>query len=123
MMKSIMGADRQRNWSEDGKDGSRFVLFLAHILGGYLRNVQLSMDNKNIHSTTELLEKMRPIRYVEHPHKQGFITPFVGVQLDICDAFGFEVPKGCGPDYRVKKTNKGKRGRPRKKPVIETAED
>lgn len=123
MMKDVMGADRQRNWSEDGKDGSRFILFLAHILGGYLRNVQLNMDNKNIHSTTDLLEKMRPIRYIEHPHKQPFITPFVGIQLEICEAFGFEVPKGCAPGYKVKKTNKGKRGRPRKNPVIETVND
>ena len=123
MMKGVMGADRQRNWSEDGKDGSRFILFLAHILGDYLRNVQLNMDNKNIHSTTDLLEKMRPIRYIEHPHKQPFITPFVGIQLEICEAFGFEVPKGCAPGYKVKKTSKGKRVRSRKNPVIETVND
>ena len=46
--------------------------------------------------------------------RRKFITPFVGDQLLICDAFGFEVPEGCSPTYTSKKSNKGKRGRPPK---------
>jgi hypothetical protein len=30
-------------------------------------------------------------------------TPFVGKQVDICEAFGFEIPKGCEPSPKRKK--------------------
>ena len=38
--------------------------------------------------------------------------------LDICDAFGFEIPAGCASEYVVRKTNKGKPGRPRKNKLV-----
>ena len=28
---------------------------------------------------------------------------FVGAQVDICDAFGLNIPDGCSPDYRSKR--------------------
>lgn len=37
---------------------------------------------------------------------------------DICEAFGFEIPAGYAPEYVVRKTNKGKRGRPRKNKLV-----
>jgi len=61
---------------------------------------------------------MRAIRYIEHPNKQPFITPFISKQITICEAFGFEIPDGCAPEYVTKKTNKGKRGRPRKNKFV-----
>ena len=54
---------------------------------------------------------MRPIRYIEHPNTKPTLTPFVGDQVKICEAFGFDIPDGCAPEYVVRKTNKGKRGR------------
>ena len=57
---------------------------------------------------------MRPIRYIEHPNTVAYITPFVGKQVAISEAFNFDIPEGCAPEYVVRKTNKGKRGRPRK---------
>ena len=44
----------------------------------------------------------------------AYITPFVGKQVAISEAFDFDIPEGCAPEYVVRKTNKGKRGRPRK---------
>ena len=119
MMKGIMGNDRQRNWSEDGKDGSRFVLFIAQIMGSYLNYLRKEEMNEEFGSIMDVLDEMKCIRYVEHPHKAAFITPFVGRQLKIAESCGFEVPKGCTPTYMMKKTTKGKRGRPRKTPLVE----
>ena len=118
MMKGIMGADRQRNWSESGKTGRLLILFVAQILGCYLANVRKEKLSDSFDSILDVLNEMRPIRYIEHPNTQGFITPFVGKQVEICEAFGFEIPEGCAPEYVVRKTNKGKRGRPRKSKLV-----
>lgn len=118
MMKGIMGADRQRNWSESGKTGRLFILFVAQILGCYLGNVRKTKLSDKFSSIPDVLGEMRPIRYIEHPNTNPFITPFVGQQVDICEAFGFGIPEGCAPEYVVRKTNKGKRGRPRKNKLV-----
>ena len=118
MMKGLMGADRQRNWSESGKTGRLFILFVAQILGCYLGNVRKTKLEDQFDSIADVLGEMRPIRYIEHPNTEGFITPFIGKQIDICEAFGFEIPEGCAPEYIVRKTTKGKRGRPRKNKLV-----
>ena len=118
MMKGLMGADRQRNWSENGKTGRLFILFVAQILGCYLGNIRKTKLNEDFDSIADVLGEMRPIRYIEHPNTKGFITPFIGRQVDICEAFGFDIPEGCAPEYVVRKTNKGKRGRPRKNQLV-----
>ena len=118
MMKGIMGADRQRNWSESGKTGRLFILFVAQILGCYLSNIRKTKLEEDFDSIYDVLGEMRPIRYIEHPNTKGFITPFIGRQIEICEAFDFDVPEGCASDYVVRKTNKGKRGRPRKNPLV-----
>lgn len=118
MMKGLMGADRQRNWSESGKTGRLFILFVAQILGCYLGNVRSTKLSESFASIPDVLNEMRPIRYIEHPNTQNFITPFIGSQVEISEAFGFEIPEGCAPEYVVRKTNKGKRGRPRKSKLV-----
>ena len=118
MMKGLMGADRQRNWSESGKTGRLFILFVAQILGCYLGNIRKSKLEDQFDSIADVLGEMRPIRYIEHPNTEGFITTFVGKQVDICEAFEFEIPEGCAPEYVVRKTTKGKRGRPRKNKLV-----
>ena len=65
-------------------------------------------------SNADVLDEMRALRYVKHPDAAAFITPFVGKQVSICEAIGFKIPEGSAPKYAVRKTNKGKRGRPRK---------
>ena len=61
---------------------------------------------------------MRSIRIVEHKGKAKHITPFVGRQLDICDAFGFVVPDGCAPKYKPRKAITKGPGRPPKAKTI-----
>ena len=118
MMKGIMGADRQRNWSESGKSGRLFILFVSQIIGCYLGSIRKQKLSSEFDSMADVLNEMRPIRYVEHPNTVAYITPFVGKQVDICEAFGFDIPDGCAPEYVVRKSNKGKRGRPRKNKLV-----
>ena len=114
MMKGIMGADRQRNSSESGKAGRLFILFVSQIIGSYLSYIRKAKLSDQFHSVSDILNEMRPIRYIEHPNTVAYITPFVGKQVTISEAFDLEIPEGCAPEYVVRKTNKGKRGRPRK---------
>lgn len=117
-MKDQMGADRQRNWSEDGKAGRLFIGFVSLILGSYLRYVWKSTELQDMFSSSlEILDEMRAIRCIEHTNRAKKMTPFVGAQLDICNAFGFEIPKGCEPTYVTRKKTKRARGRPQKKYV------
>ena len=62
----------------------------------------------------EVLDEMRSIRCIEHTNRAKFITPFVGGQLDICEAFGFKMPEGCTPKYASRKKSAPRRGRPSK---------
>jgi hypothetical protein len=119
-MKDQMSADRQRNWSEEGKAGRLFILFVAQIIGSYIRHIWKSTElHEHFTSSLEILDEMRSIRCIEHTNKTKFITPFVGDQVKICKAFGFEIPEGCSPDYVSKQTFTHRRGRPRMKKTIE----
>ena len=65
---------------------------------------------------------MRSIRCIEHKGRLKFITPFVGAQVDICKAFGFDIPDGCAPTYTShKKSLKPRLSRPAK-PKVEQQE-
>ena len=118
-MKGQMGFDKQRCWSEEGKTGRLFVLFTGLIISSYVRHVWKTTHLKDKFSSThEILDEMRSIRCIEHKGKARFITPFVGSQLEICKAFGFDVPQGCAPVYHSKKKAEKKRGRPKKQNPI-----
>ena len=117
MMKDQMVSDRQRNWSEGGKTGRLFILFVSLIMGAYVRHVWGSTKLRELFdSSLGLLDAMKPIRCVEHTNRAKMITPFVGKQLEVCEAFGFKVPEGCAPTYvsRQQPKLKRKRGRPPK---------
>jgi hypothetical protein len=43
-MKSQMVADRQRNWSEEGKNGRLFILFASLILSSWVRHIWKTTD-------------------------------------------------------------------------------
>jgi len=119
-MKDQLSADRQRNWSEEGKTGKLFILFVSMIISSYMRHIWKSTElHEHFTSSLEVLDEMRSIRCIEHKNKSRFITPFVGDQVGICQAFGFEVPEGCSPDYASKRTFTHKRGRPHKRKTIE----
>ena len=117
-MKDQMVSDRQRNWSEEGKTGRLFILFVSLILSSYVRNVWKTTNLHELFSSSlEILDEMRPIRMIEHTNKAKAITPFVGAQVDICKAFGFSIPDGCAPAYTSRHKPVRKRGRPPKKTV------
>jgi hypothetical protein len=120
-MKSQMVSDRQRNWSEEGKTGRLLILFVSMIISSYVRHVWKSTRLRELFpSSLDVIDEMRPIRMIEHSNRTRIITPFVGAQVDICEAFGFDIPKGCAPTYVSRQKAKRKRGRPRKK-AVETA--
>lgn len=55
--------------------------------------------HKQVSSTLEVLDEMRSVRCIEHTGRAKFITPFVGAQIDICNALDFTIPKECVPKY------------------------
>jgi transposase len=114
-MKDQMSSNRQRNWSEEGKTGRLLILFVSLVLSSHVRNIWKSTRLYDIFSSSlDIVDEMRPIRCIEHTNRSKVITPFVGAQVDICEAFDFEIPEGCGPTYTSRQKVKRKRGRPRK---------
>ncbi|MCF0186660.1 MAG: transposase, partial [Bacteroidaceae bacterium] len=121
-MKSQLHSDRQRNWSEDGKRGRMFILFVAMIIASQVKHAWATTSLRRLFaSSLDVLDEMRAIRCIEHKGRKSSITPFVGAQVDICDAFGFAIPDGCAPKYRSRKVEPKCRGRPRK-PAVEKLE-
>jgi transposase len=117
-MKDQMAADKQRNWSEEGKTGRLFILFISLIISSYVRHVWKSTKlHDMLSSSLEILDEMRSIRCIEHTNRAKLITPFVGMQVEICEAFGFDIPEGCAPTYISRQKPKRRRGRPRKRVV------
>ena len=118
-MKGQMGFDKQQNWSEDGKQGRLLILFVALIISSYTKYIWKSTKlKKYFDSSLAVIDEMRPIRMIEHTGRARRITPFVGGQIDICEAFGFQIPPGCSPDYVSRKKEPKRRGRPKKPRVI-----
>ena len=122
IQKGPLGEDRLRVCTESSKHGRMFICFVALILASHVRHIRDTKEGlrDNFHSTESILEEMRTIRCIEHDGHRKFITPFVGDQITICDAFGFEIPEGCRPTYTSKRSTKGKPGRP-PKPQTETS--
>lgn len=115
-MKDQMVSDRQRNWSEDGKTGRLFILFVSLILSSYVRHIWGSTKLRDLFSSSlDILDEMRSIRQIEYSNDaKTIITPFVGNQVSICEAFGFDIPKGCEPEYASRQAPVRKKGRPPK---------
>ena len=122
LQKGPLGEDRLRVCTESSKHGRMFICFVALILASYIRHIRGTKPEltKAFPSMAAILEGMQTIRCIEHDGRRKFITPFVGDQVTICDAFGFEIPEGCRPTYTSRKSTKGRRGRPAK-PQTETS--
>ena len=117
-MKNQMVADRQRNWSEEGKTGRLFILFVSLVLSSWVRYIWKSTRLYDLFSSSlDILDEMRSIRLIEHTNRAKVITPFVGKQLDICQEFGFAIPDGCAPAYMSRQKPKHQRGCPPKKAI------
>ena len=67
-MKDQMASDRQRNWSEEGKTGRLFILFVSLVLSSYVRHVWKTTRLRGLFPTSlDVLDEMRPIRLVSFP--------------------------------------------------------
>jgi len=114
-MKSQMIADRQRNWSEEGKTGRLFILFVSLILSSWVRHIWKKTELYDLFSSSlEILDEMRSIRLIEHKNRARIIMPFIGKQANICKAFGFEIPEGSAPAYTSQQVCKHKQDKPSK---------
>lgn len=117
-MKSQMGFRNQDNWSEDGKTGRLFIMFIGLMLASYVRYIwSTSLLKQRFDSSLGVLDEMRCIRLLEESGKEPVIAPFVGAQLEICEAFGIDVPPNSRPGYVSKRVRQV--GRPRKTPISE----
>lgn len=77
-MKSQMVADRQRTWSEEGKTGRLFILFVSMVLGSAVRHTWKTTELHALFSSSlDVLDEMRSIRCIEHTGRAKFIAPFV----------------------------------------------
>lgn len=115
--KGMLGQDRMRVWTESSKHGRMFICFVGLILASYVKSVWEGNEylQKKFDSVESVLAEMRTIRSIEHNGRMKFITPFVGDQVKICEAFGFEIPEDCNPKYTSKSVSrKNGPGRPRK---------
>lgn len=93
-MKSQMGFNCRRSWSEEGKTGHLLILCVGLTITFYVRHVWNTTGlKKGFASTHDIQDEMCSIRCVEHNGKAKFITPFVGAQKDICVAFGLRIPE------------------------------
>ena len=54
--------------------------------------------------------------YLNTKCRVQMITPFVGAQVDICDAFGFESQGSCTKTHVSRQKRNNKRGTPLKNP-------
>ncbi len=103
-MKPQMGFDMQGNWSEEGKTGRLFILFVGLILASHVRHIWKTTElRERFDSSLAVLDEMRCIRAIETPGTRVKMTPFVSDQLKICEAFGIEVPEECRPGYASKR--------------------
>jgi transposase len=65
-MKDQMVSDRQRNWSEEGKTGRLFILFVSLILSSYVRHIWKTTKLHELFSSSlDVVDEMRPIRLIE----------------------------------------------------------
>ena len=117
-LKDDINADKQECSSEEGQIGRLFIFFVANILVSTAKRVWKESLSDNYDSYDEVLDTMESIRFIQFPD-QAHMTCFNTEQLEICKAFGVEVPTECLPatakELLRKKLYPKKRGRKPKK--------
>ena len=94
-MKDQLGFNMQNNWSEDGKTGRLFILFISLILRSHLRHIWSKKLRKDYPSSIDVLHEMLPIRYIEYPDGSSSVTGFTTPQMEISMAYSLPVPQNC----------------------------
>ena len=110
-MKNQLGFDMQNNWSEDGKTGRLFILFIGLILRSELRHVWSKKLRKDYPSSVDVLHEMLPIRYVEYPDGTSCVTGFTTPQMEISMAFSLPIPQDCLSTIQKNNMEKKQAGR------------
>jgi transposase len=104
--KSFLNGRRFRTSTELTTDGRLFLQFISLILCTYIRRV---MREKKLFATFTMLGLFKELESIECTEEEGrarVISEFVGKQVDIFDAFGFDVPKDCRPSTKARKPRK-----------------
>jgi hypothetical protein len=103
-LKTSMRMRRTRSWTEESYEGRLLVEFVALTISSQVKHLwKHTALHEKFRTSSGILDEMRSIRCVEHHKRAKKITPFVGKQIDICEACGFTIPKGCAPASRTKK--------------------
>lgn len=107
--KTRFNFDKLRCSTEESLRGREFILFVSSIILSHLRRLwreKIKPDNKlrqKYPTEIDILDEMRSIRYIEYEGQKSYITPFVGAQLELCQLFGIDIPKGCEPISKISK--------------------
>lgn len=103
-VKSEQNGRRLRTSTEPSTDGRMLVQFISLTINAAIHRVYTASEplKKRFPTRKHMVEEMRSIRLIRHPKRAKIITEFVGMQVDIFDAFGFEIPPHCRPSSRPK---------------------
>ena len=115
-MKDQLGFNMQRNWSEDGKTGRLFILFIGLILRSELRHIWSEKLRQEYPSSIDVLHEMLPIRYIEYPDGSSSITGFTTPQMEISMAYSLPTPQECLSAIQKKSMERKASGRERGRP-------
>ena len=116
-MKDQLGFNMQNNWSEEGKEGRRFILFIGLIIHTTVRCTWKDKLRDKYPSSMDVIHEMVPIRFVEYEDGSTHVTSFTTPQAEISEAFGLPIPEDCLSEYQKqtldRKRSPKKRGRPK----------
>lgn len=107
-IKSTQNGRRLRTSTEPSTDGRVLIQFISLILNSYIHHIYSNSPTleKLFPTRQHMYHELMSIRRIEHPKKAKIITEFVGKQVDIFEAFMFDIPKGCCPKSKMKKSKK-----------------
>ena len=115
-MKDQLGFNMQNNWSEDGKTGRLFILFIGLIMRSQLRHVWSEKLREEYPSSIDVLHEMLPIRYITYSDGSSSVTGFTTPQMEISMAFSLPIPQDCLSSAQKAAVNRKIAGRGRGRP-------
>ena len=118
-MKDQMDFHNQDCSSQDGKAGREFILFVGLILSSTVRNTwkQSAELRKQFKTSLSILDEMADIRWIQYGDGEEQLTSFLSKQVEICKAYGIEVPPEClSSTERISEERKKNPKRPGRKP-------
>ena len=118
-MKDQMDFHTQDCSSQDGKAGREFILFVGLILSSTVRNTwkQSTKLRKEFKTSLSILDEMADIRWIQYGDGEEHLTSFLSKQVEICKAYGIDVPPEClSSTERQSEERKKNPKRPGRKP-------